>query len=70
MVNIKSHILYLCPKCGSMKIDGRCDFDPLKSIFVIIDCPECEDMKSTGNFMHYYGKNGYLGDEDRNNSLN
>ena len=70
MFNIKSHFLFLCPKCGTMKIVNRCDFDPEQSIFVLIDCPECEDMTSTGNSLHYFGKNGYLGDEERNESTN
>lgn len=53
-----------------MKIVDRINFDQVEGIFIRTDCPECEDMRATEFFMHYYGINGYLGDEERNNSMN
>jgi len=53
-----------------MKIVDRISFNHNDGIFIRTDCLECEDMQFTGNFMHYYGINGYLGDEERNNGMN
>src|SRR4030095_12455750 len=61
--NIKDHILYLCEKCGAMKIVDRLDSDIKNSVFVAIDCPLCEEFKK-GYPMLYYGRNGFLGDEE------
>lgn len=70
MFNINTHILYICSKCGSMKIVERCEFDHEDSIFVCIDCPTEDIDGFNGNVMNYYGKNGYLGDEEKNFSSN
>ena len=64
--NIKDHILYLCGKCGKMKIVYRADFDLKDSVFVILDCNECFDTKESNYSSKYYGKKGFLGDEEGN----
>lgn len=70
MHNIKTHILNLCPNCGDMKIVDRYFFDHKKSVFVLFVCPKCDSSPIIKDVMCYYGKNGYLGDEERNDSTN
>lgn len=62
MQNIKTHILFICDKCGRMKIVAKADHDLPTAIFCEITCEKC----ATGDFdtTFYYDTKGYMNERD------
>jgi hypothetical protein len=64
MIKLRTHILFLCDKCGRMKIVPRSDTDLKDAVFVEVCCDRCSNSGDKGETLMYYDQKGYMNERE------